>query len=312
MCVPIYQVRTMDIQFNSDKHYYGQSCVKCGCNIRYIKGNRCIICAKRNRDDYRFGNPEKVKGMKDAYRANNQDKIKESDRLYRENNQEKIKASQQAYQERYPERVKETKRKSNATPSVRASKRRYAEENRELIAARAALKRWIDPEPARARGRRYAQKHAERLREERAIWYEDPVNKASESERKRLDRLARPEVYAERNREYTKNNPEKVRAASQKRRAIEAGAYSEPYDFDAICALFGRCVDPECDDPFGRPLTPDHIIPLSWTDVDGADDAGYNIQPLCQPCNSSKGNRHDTDYRLLWIDSDTLSDAGLL
>jgi hypothetical protein len=25
-----------------------------------------------------------------------------------------------------------------------------------------------------------------------------------------------------------------------------------------------------------------------------------NIQPLCQKCNSQKGDRHDTDYRIYW------------
>lgn len=41
-----------------------------------------------------------------------------------------------------------------------------------------------------------------------------------------------------------------------------------------------------------RPLTRDHVIPV---DCGGTDDI-TNIQPLCRPCNSAKGNR-TIDYR---------------
>lgn len=46
-------------------------------------------------------------------------------------------------------------------------------------------------------------------------------------------------------------------------------------------------------------LTVDHIIPLNW----GGTGDIQNIQPLCLSCNTSKGSRHATDYRLRWVPS---------
>lgn len=52
----------------------------------------------------------------------------------------------------------------------------------------------------------------------------------------------------------------------------------------------------DIDTSTGNPvvITHDHIVPLSW----GGANSIENSQPLCQPCNSRKGNRHATDYRV--------------
>lgn len=87
-------------------------------------------------------------------------------------------------------------------------------------------------------------------------------------------------------------DPDYGRIASAKRRALTLAA-STPTgvtrdEWRAVCAEFGhRC--PKC----GRhereigTLTMDHITPLSR----GGRHHKANIQPLCQPCNSSKGQR---------------------
>lgn len=103
----------------------------------------------------------------------------------------------------------------------------------------------------------------------------------SGEERDALNKLA------ERERRDTRQQAEYI----NRHRARKASAQSESYNFKAICNHYGnQCV--AC----GRSdlsLTVDHIIPLSR----GGDDIASNIQPLCQPCNSSKGNHHVTDYR---------------
>lgn len=34
-------------QINIHKHKHGKNCIKCNSTVRYIKGNRCVDCARR-------------------------------------------------------------------------------------------------------------------------------------------------------------------------------------------------------------------------------------------------------------------------
>lgn len=81
------------------------------------------------------------------------------------------------------------------------------------------------------------------------------------------------------------------RAHGHKRRARELGSGGtwKPEEFTSLCAKFNhRCL--KC----GRKikLTADHVKPICR----GGRNVIGNLQPLCQPCNSSKGAR-TTDYR---------------
>lgn len=67
------------------------------------------------------------------------------------------------------------------------------------------------------------------------------------------------------------------------------GSFSEA-EWVSLCERYGhRCL--ACD-RMDRPLTHDHVIPLSR----GGGNTIDNIQPLCGPCNSSKGTK-TIDYR---------------
>lgn len=83
----------------------------------------------------------------------------------------------------------------------------------------------------------------------------------------------------------------RARLGRQKRRAIlvDAGTYTN-VEWDQLCANYDHCCLC-CGER--RPLTADHIVPLSKGGANTID----NLQPLCQSCNSSKGNRRQTDYR---------------
>lgn len=58
----------------------------------------------------------------------------------------------------------------------------------------------------------------------------------------------------------------------------------------ALCERYGRrCLGCGASD---RPLTRDHVVPLSL----GGSDYIENIQPLCRPCNTRKKDKH-VDFR---------------
>jgi 5-methylcytosine-specific restriction endonuclease McrA len=95
-------------------------------------------------------------------------------------------------------------------------------------------------------------------------------------------------------REWRKNNPNKVKAMRHRRRAkhrtsgesftaVEWEMLKEYYNYTCLCC--GRR-EPEIK------LTPDHVIPL------GPPGTGeiWNVQPLCLSCNSRKGAK-TIDYR---------------
>lgn len=120
-------------------------------------------------------------------------------------------------------------------------------------------------------------------------------------------RLANREAGRKRSRDWRRNNTERARenerrwqAENPGKRAAKnhrykakkrgsGGSYTAA-EFRELCNHYGnRCLRcGRCD----LPLTVDHVVPL---DLGGTSDIS-NLQPLCQPCNSSKNNKH-IDYR---------------
>jgi 5-methylcytosine-specific restriction endonuclease McrA len=93
------------------------------------------------------------------------------------------------------------------------------------------------------------------------------------------------------NRRWCREHPDLVAAANHRKRARLLGAAGSftAKEFRELCVFYGNvCL--RCQLP--KPLTPDHVVPL----VAGGSNFISNIQPLCLPCNSSKGVRA-TDYR---------------
>ena len=92
-------------------------------------------------------------------------------------------------------------------------------------------------------------------------------------------------------RDYQKNNPEVFKAKNQKHRTAktQAGGSFTAQEWIDLCKCYGnKCL--RCNRR--RKLTADHVIPVSKGGTSNID----NIQPLCGPCNSSKGAK-STDYR---------------
>ena len=78
--------------------------------------------------------------------------------------------------------------------------------------------------------------------------------------------------------------------AARRVRELQALGSHTALEWAETCAKYGnKCL---CCGASDRPLTRDHVIPL----VLGGSDAIGNLQPLCGPCNSAKGQT-GLDYR---------------
>ncbi len=96
-------------------------------------------------------------------------------------------------------------------------------------------------------------------------------------------------------RDWQRKNSDKVIAYAHKHRTLINNS-TEHYTAEEWISLCERynytCLACGKNDV---PMTVDHVIPVSLGGSNGID----NIQPLCKPCNCSKGARHSTDYRIM-------------
>lgn len=122
----------------------------------------------------------------------------------------------------------------------------------------------------RAATKRYRQRHPDRQARIQANW-------------RRKAKVAR----AQYNQRWWREHPE----AHHRRRVrlLQAKGTFTAAEFRALCAAHGnRCL--ACGEK--KPLSADHVVPL----IKGGSNYIANIQPLCVPCNSSKGTK-TIDYR---------------
>jgi len=142
---------------------------------------------------------------------------------------------------------------------------------------------------ARASYIRWAKKYPEKVKARRKAHYE--ANREAALAYSAKFRAEHPELVKENLAKWKRENPEKVSALLQKRRTAKTsagGAYTST-QWIALCDKYGnKCL--RC--KICRKLTADHVVPVS---KGGSSDIS-NIQPLCGPCNSSKGAK-TVDYR---------------
>jgi len=201
-----------------------------------------------------------------------------------------------------------------ATEAKRRYRKKYAEE------IRRKQREWTrqNYQRRRANWRRYVERHREEVRQRGLAWYYR--NAESESKKAKVYYQNNKGKIKQRHAKYRKNNKEKTRKRhqkynrehrkenlnrSRKHRAANRDLYNMYANRRRVLTLNApgfHTVDewnmvkrafnytcPKC----GRgeleiKLTRDHIVPLT---VDGTSDDIFNIQPLCQSCNSSKSTQ---------------------
>lgn len=143
---------------------------------------------------------------------------------------------------------------------------------------------------------RHRERHPDKVREasrlcERRRWAEfRDVLSAACNARKKKERQDRPDVVRARDRAYRATRRVEHAASNRRRRYAKMRGGLTGAQAREVFSFYGdRCL---CCGATGR-LAIDHVIPLSW----GGPHEAHNIQPLCVPCNSSKGARRSTDYR---------------
>jgi 5-methylcytosine-specific restriction endonuclease McrA len=135
----------------------------------------------------------------------------------------------------------------------------------------------------------YNNTHADIVKKTKNAWDESNWDRVLECARQR--RAENPQPARDAEKKWAVNNPAKVRMKRHRRRCAEGSFTNEQWadlkkKYDYYCLCCGK-KEPEIN------LTTDHVIPVVLGGTNNID----NIQPLCQPCNSSKGIK-TTDFRL--------------
>lgn len=143
-----------------------------------------------------------------------------------------------------------------------------------------------NPEPKRARDRKYRQEHIEHVR---------AIGRVYQAKMKTNEEyIAKRKAY---NHKYTRLHPEKSAQYFNNRRARlqQANGSFTSKEWKKLCKHYNyTCLCCRRQEPEIK-LTVDHVVPLSK----GGANSIENIQPLCQSCNSSK-HRRIIDYRINW------------
>jgi hypothetical protein len=133
------------IKFNEKFHYRGKECVKCGSDVRYIKGDRCVPCwLARNKYNYaKF--KDKILAQQKEYYEENKERIltyhknwreENADHLveYRKRNKDRIKANRKQYYKKNKEKELEQNRQwQEENPDYF---KEYYQENKDKVSER--------------------------------------------------------------------------------------------------------------------------------------------------------------------------------
>jgi len=172
------------------------------------------------------------------------------------------------------------------------SGRRYNERHPDRV--RESCRKWYAANPDNAR-KRY-EENINKCREQHRNWKAANPAKCRENARKWL--LKNSDKHRETTRKWGKVNPDRRRAAWHRRRArkLDNGGSWTATEWQTLTRQYGyRCVGCWKHEAelrlLGRKLVPDHIIPISKGGLNHI----CNLQPLCHgkgSCNLHKGSKY--------------------
>lgn len=178
-------------------------------------------------------------------------------------------------------------------PYKRLEAKRYRAQHREELRERAREYRVRKRDLVLQRKREHYARNKERILAAHREYARDNrqaiSRRAREYYRRNRDRIL---TYA---RQYAREHRDQWRAHWHARRAREIhapGRFTAGEFAQLIDEFEGRCA--YCGGP--GPLTADHRTPLSRTELQPTNDIS-NILPACRPCNSSKGDRTESEFR---------------
>ena len=187
---------------------------------------------------------------------------------------------------------------------VKKANAKYYKLNRKKVLERNKAWAKANPESTYRKNRKWRDAHPEEVKSWQASSYKRNIKKRKKEQAKyRAAHKAETALRCAKNyllnkderkknaALYQKKNPEKVKSyqATRRTRKTEAGGSFTASEWKSLCKQHhNKCLC--CNRR--RKLTADHVIPVSK----GGTSNIRNIQPLCGPCNSSKGTK-TTDYR---------------
>lgn len=158
-----------------------------------------------------------------------------------------------------------TGRKAHAERTKKRN-RQYREQNKEKV--KRLQQDWKERNPEYSK--QWIAENKEKVNSRSRQWYNDNKEHCIKNSRK-----------------WRQDNPQKVQAIRHRRRARvknTGGEFSDK-EWEYICHIYNnQCLRCGATD---KPLTPDHVIPLSKGGSNNID----NIQPLCRKCNTVKGTK---------------------
>ena len=184
---------------------------------------------------------------------------------------------------------------SESVEKARQRAKEWYYANREKVLEKRKKEYSENPELIKEKSRKHYHENIDKVREYDRLRSKFPKRQQDLKNNRKRHYESNKEKYIAKASEWDRNHPEQALERCTKRRATKQGIEGNHFtrnEFQDLCKKYeNKCL---CCGRTDKPLTADHVIPLSWK-VPRSDEIS-NIQPLCQSCNSKKHAKH-IDYR---------------